>query len=470
MGLCRSLSSSLGAALLGFVAIGEHSVTDWSGFLLCDWLWLLALPLSLPLVWRERRLLGRSPVLLGLAALSLLELGTVLLVHGLFEERNLAMRSALRLGVLLQLGALALDDRRRAKLLRFALVGGGLALGVAVAGYGYQLLFGELVSGANPFVYVTPNPLVDNWPRLSGTWGASPQHFGEFVLVLLTLFLASRAAQAGAAFAVRAGLVVGGAMLAATLSFAAVGGGVLATTWWLGRQRLRGPAQGALDSSSSLGLARARRWGALFGLSLLVLGGVWVTNVGRPSALTQEEAAGGVDCATIDPEHQVYSVAEQGGRCYPRLIAWPYRAVESTYLHAKRTAFCSFVANPVYGLGEMGYAREVARRFAQESGRTRGMYYAQPHCFYLEAGTRSGLLGAGAVWFLVFTVLAARRRLLRDDTGEALALWCGLLAFFVLGINLDLLSNRGLWLLLGLWVAFEARAAKSKEERQAEAR
>ncbi|MDD5305888.1 MAG: hypothetical protein PHU25_01070 [Deltaproteobacteria bacterium] len=357
------------------------------GASLSDFFFVPAAVLLLFTAWREKRWLATQPVLWAIAAIASSGiLASLVSGHPMDDIRYIA-RNGLFVVVTAGIAALSRDGQANARI-RGGFVGAGaVATVVSLVGYGLVLAFFRDEGGLRPFVFSSANPVFDGWPRLAETYAHSPQHFGEYLVALLAV----------------------------------------ATCCWEG--------------------IPTGRWRALRGLIIVLLSIALVLTfsfaiVGGivPCGVAGEACR----CDLLDREHDVY--AAKGEVCYPQRSAWPSGSIETVYHQSKRYELGAFAENSVAGLGQTGYQTYAEERFQRETGTSNGNFYGTTHSTFPGVLAEAGSLGGLALVFLVAAISAMRRERVTNNEG----LWFGIVALLVVGINVDILSNRNLWVLVGL--------------------
>lgn len=368
---------------------------------------------AVPGLWQQRgRLLSRPAAWQGLA-LAAAGLGSEALLGGPELPRRMAEQAA-PLAAVLVLGWAA-SEAKHALLERAALWGGGLALGLSVLGWGL-----DRATGLQWFSDTAPHHVFGGWPRLFGTLVGSPQRCGSFAVYWLALLLAARPASEPRQRLRRAlALALGAAALSLTLSYAWLGGAVLAaghvTRRWRGR--------------------------ALVAVALAVCAASFPIHVGPPSAELRGR------CVELDARH-LLAVRTGRGQC--QRLSFSGRAL-SLYWEAKRVSWQAWRERPWTGVGYMGFADFSRRAFEQEYGAP-GIHYTQPHGVFHGLPAKHGVFGLLAL----VAMLAALVRGWRGSSWD----W-SVVAFLVIGLHIDVDRLRELWVLLGFLLAAQLRAAPS---------
>lgn len=428
------------AAVLPFHAVGQRELAI-RGVHLASTAVIGAAVLLL-LLCRQRRVLVRGPLVWAWTLHSLTELAATLVESTRVTPRSLAR--ALASGVSVAgFTAGCLDDGVRSSLLLGAAVGGLGAVGVSLVGY---LVFLRGPLGVQPFRFASRHPVLGTIPRLSGTFGHSPQHFGEYLLALGAM--GAVAARAGRK---RLGLIVlalAALALALTASWAAAAGVAAVAAYLAARPR-------------ATPLARA---GALATALVVAGAGSWLVNVGL-SAPNARAGRTSVPCSDARFDHLLVGIEgtwTSPTACAQLGVARPYPHFMTLYAAAKHASLEAFRSSPLVGVGADGFARRAGVWSTSAVGSPRAVHYGAPHSTYLGALATRGLLGGLSVLALLvaFVLIVARSR--RDEA--ALAAAAGMLALLVVGLDIDILAQRHLWVLSALLGALDLRAGPEVSE------
>lgn len=124
--------------------------------------------------------------------------------------------------------------------------------------------------------------------------------------------------------------------------------------------------------------------------------------------------------------------------------------VETNYAENKRAAWLLAAEHPVVGVGPGQFSRWTERLVA------RGRYPAtfgrfDPHSAYTGALVETGWLGLAGLGFLIFALWRSGRG--GPACGLKTVLGVVLVLFMVAGVFKDVMNYRGLWVLVGWWVA-----------------
>jgi hypothetical protein len=416
-------------ASLPFSGIGAWSFRHQIGLEPSDLFLVAASPLLAWSALRERswttsRLVQACAVLLAVSLSTALLRGDVM--GELRDEGRL-------LALLLVVAGLAGDGRRGldARLLEGLRLGGAAAVVLALVGYAIRLGWTPTGSMSTAFAFVGPLPVLGRVPRLTGTAGASPEHMGELLVVVL-----AAATEPPDCRRRRLLLILASIALLLTFSSAWIGGVALA---------LGGAARGRIPRSA-----------AVVGLLGTAAAFSWLMNVGPPAQ--PRTRPGGVPCTELDGQHHLVIYLDAAERsCLELARGWPYRAPLTNYRDAKETALAAFAAHPGHGIGRAGYAAFARRRFARGAGRgaSHGTFYTAPHGIVTGALASYGVPGVLGLLFLGWAL--ATREPIRPPT---LLLW-GAAGLLLIGFNSDVLDGRGMWALLGLIAARQARGSRA---------
>ncbi len=435
---------ALFALSIPFEGVGGWSVHDVLGLRLCDLVMFASVPLLLPLLWRVRRSVGESRVVRACAALALAASASVLLTDAggsLFKE---LARAWAPVTVIASLVAVAASGRL-GSVVTAARLGGLIALAVSLLGYAIAVFIIEPVSPAFdvfPFVYSSKHPFFDGWPRLSGTFGHVAQGLGEYALVWIALLHYPTAETEGGMkrFPRVAGTTL--AALAVMLTFSSA---------WIGLPLV---LAGTIPTVSG----RLKRWVLVCSITAtigLTVATTWAMNFGIPDPRASERQRLVAPCESSDIMHNVSRFdAENPSTCRRFARTRPYPFVLTQYLLAKETAVSAFLAHPWIGVGPGQYPRFSRDYFSRRygNGSSDGIYYETPHSTYLGIAATGGMLGIFSFAFLLATLWKLRHQ----QFSEARTTWLVLAALLLIGINIDVLHQRYLWLLLGLIGAKES--------------
>jgi hypothetical protein len=396
----------------------------------------------------------------GLACCSLVAVtivGGLWLASGLAPELPAVARLLAGAAVLIGLAATAAtrNEHRRTVLLGFV-VSGAVATAVGVLGYAGAVILGASAGADAPFVHVGEIPLAGKLPRLTGLLGDSPQRMGEYLVVLLAVGLGLPDQDWRPRLRWLRGPAIGLTSLALVLTFshAWVGGLLVAGGYALISQQRSPPIRVLVVVALVASLAAS----------------FWLVNVGLPAPEAPGKAVAGGPCDEFDMEHTVVLVTDPDrALCRPLLAAGaPYPAYLTTYLHAKRTALVVFSAFPWTGSGAAGYAAAADDVFDREFGGLFGSRYDSPHCTYLHAIATAGIPGGLALVLFLWAVWRARPGGRRDEPSEVtrarIGPWLGVVALLAIGVNIDILSLRHFWFMVGLLAACDFVRPASRAE------
>jgi hypothetical protein len=431
------------AALLPFQAVGLVPLTTFTRFHPADLAAAVGTPAFAWLIWRRRRQVLGHRVLLAWTALGIVRILAALFTDAPEAEFSSIARTGLSVLVVGGIAALAVDPIARLRLVKALLIGGLVATVVSLVGYAVMIASSRVGDGVNWFVFRGPNPVFQDWPRLSGTFGHSPQHMAEFLVVVLAFVLAGFDPVWSARRRWLRPFALGCVSLALLLTFswAWVGGLAVVVGWW------------ALAPTRT----KAWRWAAVAIVLAAALGGSWVMNVGFPTADAEEQASRAVPCKQLDVEHFASLATTRPPRmCRPVAETWPYPALRTLYLDAKATALNLIADHPWAGTGEVQYADEAELATRPGDPGLRRWQYDSPHCTYLQVAATSGLFAGIALLWLLLAIWRSRGRsaeTLADDDGYAMAGWIAVIGLLVVGLNIDVLSQRHLWMAAALIAA-----------------
>jgi len=389
-------------ALLPLQGIERRPILVPGGLIAFDACLAVAAVLSLPQLWGSWRLLGRPAAWLplGLAGVGVV---TELLQPQAHVGRRIAEQAAPLIA------ALVIAVHEQGPVRRSALVGGTIALVASLAGWG-----ADVALGLGKFSYEGAHPIFAQLPRLSGTFHGSPQRCGSFAVFYLCVVLSLAGTDTTRRRVLRWCGAVGVLALLLSMSYAWVGGLMLAA------------------------LAVPARWRsrALTAAALVTLVASIPISIGPRSVAIQK------GCHELDSDHYVVTVAD------PEHCTRPTRAGRAVtlYSEAKRASLRAFVSAPWRGVGFTGFAEFSRQAFRTEYGQ-QGSHYEQPHGILHGLAAKHGVLG-----LLLFPLFAwALRRGWRNSPWD----W-GVLAFATIGLHLDVDRLRELWVLWGFLLGAQA--------------
>ncbi len=443
--------SALGVFTLAFKGIGRTEFRFLFGISLVDVCWALASPALLVTIWRNRRPLLKSPVFLSVLALAASQILASLLSENPTAEWRTIARQCLFVTVVGGMGSLARKEEDCALLRKSMLLAASIAISISLVGFAWIVLSGNLTGGVNPFVFMSANPIFDKWPRLTGTYGHSPEHFGEYLITVLAVLLSHVKPSNISSMTLRDKLssLILLVALGLTFSFALVGGVVISAG-----------VIGFLSTRS-----RPPRALLVVGTMVIVGAAAILMNLGSPTMRTLEEVERGIPCTEFDVHHTAFAIDTDDPRlCHPILQTRPRPSLTSMYFHAKQTALAIIEDHVLFGTGFEQYTEHARRRFHERFGTTQGLFYWSPHCFYLHAPATAGIPGGIALLVFLFAIWRARPSVREDTRSKDVAklpIWLGIVAFLTIGINIDIVTNRNLWFLICLLVAAETRLITS---------
>ncbi len=428
-----------GVLFIPFQGVGSFYIRSITATGLCDLCWILVSPFlafQLFLGWQKLRQSYLFGAILAMAASQIL--ACFLAPSPLAEWRSIA-RQLMFILLTGGLGILLTKARYRIRIIRW-FIGGGLAAAlISLVGYIVVLLTGDVVEGANSFIFVSKNPLFSYWPRLAGTFGISPQHLGEYQLVLLTVMLYYFGSD-GISLAKWKKLVsitIAITLLLLTFSYAWIGGVVL----------------GAGILVFFHGRTHWVKWVSICGIALAVLFATWLMNVGWPTTLTDEDSRNGVPCERIDQYHQViYFVNESKQRCHTKMIHWPYHHLMTSYLYSKIVTLRVIEENWIFGTGTSHYKQKAQQTIQDDFGTAIVVAYTSPHSLFLGSIATAGILG-GASLLLFLAAIWKSKPKIHPKAWMATTPWLAIVGFILIGINIDVMANRSFWVLLGLVIS-----------------
>lgn len=424
------------AVSIPWIAIGSFRFRVFGRLSIAGSVLVAISPIVIFQVWRQRRALWRNLVVI---AISVFGLGGMLsdLLNGMgaISGGIGAWRMASNHPrILLVVVGMAATYRVRSidRLLRWFVRSAALALGLSLVGYLGQifLLHGRGVVRA--FALFLPHPVLGAVPRLTGTYGRSPEHFAEFVL--LVVMLVSMAVERGVLTRRwRWLLVLAGVALVLTLSIAAATGVILG-------------AYALVRSSKRRWLRVSAVGGVLMALSLLS----WVVNVGLP----YDGPTRGL-CHHLESGYRVAGVSLPFSRnnkerlCRLAIATSPYRRAITLYWESKRFGVEAFVEHPLIGIGSVLYPRNAqssAEKRYFRGGTTGVSIYGAPHSIWFSTGATHGVIGVLALVLLVFALWSTRS--LRDMGYRWV--WLGTVVFMFIGIDIAVLYVIPFRFLLGV--------------------
>jgi hypothetical protein len=397
--------------LLPFQAFAALPLELAGSLLAFDLLVMLAAVAGGPGIWASRRQWLVAPAAWMASALALPGIASELLQTQPELGRRIAEQAA-PLAAVLVVGVAA-RDVGEAVVRRAARAGGALSLGLGLLGWALDLWM-----GSSRFSEHGLHPVFSGLPRLFGTFAGSPERLGSFTVYWLALVLA--APRDEPAWGRRRSLVLGAVALLLSMSYAWVGGMLLAAS--------RAP----------------KRWrrGALAAVALAIV----VASVPMLRGPAGAELSG--RCRALDVSHYL-ALRLAPGRC--QRIASAGRAV-TAYREAQRVSWLAFRERPLAGVGYAGFP-EVSERYFVASYGGSGIHYTQPHGVFHGLAAKHGLLGlAGLCAWLV-----ALWRGWRDSIWD----WA-VLGFLAIGLHIDVDRLRELWLVLAFLLAEQLAGPKDK--------
>jgi hypothetical protein len=397
---------------------------------------ILGAPLVLWLVWRRRGALSSQLMLVATVALP---------VFGLLSEVLRApqqswpafVKHGFSAYAVLALGAVCTHEATRRATMVAACLGGALSLVIAIPGYLAACFSGRALG---MFALSHAHPTFDGVCRMTGMHGGSPQNWGEYLVALLCFALIVHDQERLYSRYAKGLVVLAAVALVATFSYAWLGGAILL----------------AVRVGRRAATHKARRVAGLTILLLVaVVGASWAMNIGRPASRNAPVRA---PCARLDIEHQV--VAVDGDLCQRFLASRPYQHWVTPYGLSKATAMAAFAAHPLVGTGHDGWSRFARDYFTQTFGAPEGYFYDAPHSTFLGQISRFGLAGLGGL--ALFLVAVWRTR----PWKQAGTHWpfFGVVAFLVIGLNMNVERQRHFWL-LAVVLSATALAASSRATR-----
>jgi hypothetical protein len=398
-------------ALLPFQAFCAVPLELVGSLIAFDLLVALAVLVGAPRIWAARRQWLFAPAAWMAAALAFPGIASELLQSQPDLGRRIAEQAAplaavLVIGVAAR-GAVGVSVRQA------ALWGGAAALGLGVLGWAL-----DLATGSSRFSEHGLHPVFSGLPRLFGTFAGSPERLGSFTVYWLAVVLATSRAEPR--WRRRGALALGGVALLLSMSYAWVGGMLLAAS--------RAPA-------------RLRRWAV--GAALLA---VLVASVPIVRGPESGELSGA--CRALDVSHYL-ALRLAPGRC--QRIARDGRAL-TAYYEAKRVSWLAFRAHPLVGVGYAGFPEFAERCFAASYG-GRGIHYMQPHGIFHGLAAKHGLLGLLGLCAWVIGLWRGWRRSIWD--------WA-LLGFLAIGLHIDVDRLRELWLALAFLLSEQVAGPKDE--------
>ena len=269
---CLVWGVSVSVVLVSFRAVGKFDLREHTPILLVDGVWAVLAPFLTYLILANYKKALKQPVVVAVGLFCLLAV-----VSELFGRGSVSVRAVGRYVVMAVTitGIAILGDMGFRRKIAWWFFGGVVsACCVSVVGYLIVSATGGMEEGVNPFVFVSQHPTFDGWPRLSGTYGHSPQHFGELLFAGLAVGLALKCRGKKLSEKVfLASILVLACGLVLTFSISWLGGGILLCGLFLWRiekhRRLMGVAVVFGCLVASLGMT----WLVTFGLPGQVVGG-----------------------------------------------------------------------------------------------------------------------------------------------------------------------------------------------------
>ncbi|MDJ0761893.1 MAG: hypothetical protein QNJ97_02800 [Myxococcota bacterium] len=430
---------ALGAFLLPFWGIGHFNLQD-SGLpiLPVDTCLIVAAIFQITAAWRLKTQIIKNPINVAVLGIAVSHVIAGLLSEDPFEELRTIARQFVFVGCVVAIFTLERSGKKSSvqRVWQGFIIGGVIALKLSLLGYLFMLSGGGFQDGVNPFVFTSTNPLFDRWPRLSGTFGHSPQYLGQYAVALLAVMLAYYT-KGDARIGIWKWLTVAltGVCLILTFSWAWIGGAIILAGFLIQRYHLAALWRTSIIAAVVIG----------------TLAATWIMNIGLPFPIEQRQEMDPIPCAAFDTWHRVN--AEYDGEpkmCQPMAAFWPYERLQTTYLYAKRTAVEIAWENRWTGIGFRQYATAANDRFHRDFRTQNGTHYETPHCDTLRAVATAGLFGLSAFLFYVVVILTWNPYR-HNGPASYLYLWLGLIGFLVLGINVDVMHQRYLFFIIGFF-------------------
>jgi hypothetical protein len=375
------------------------------------------------LAYRHRSTLLASPIVLGCVAYS----GVAVvadLIRGGASTGDLLRQLVPALAVT-SAAAVSVDGGAD-RILRWAVLGGAAALGIAVCGYAYRLLDPAVQLPWGAFALTAPHPLFSGWPRMTGLMGRSPEHFGEYTVTLGAMAMHLRSVSPRSARRSYT-LVSLFSALCLVLSFSFA---------WLGALPI------------ALQLVSCRRSVASAILVIAALASLLVVTLGLPEADLETAA-----CAQLDPAHRVARrisppEVRRDLQCTTVIAREPYPHRPTHYEIAKLASWAALIAKPWTGVGRAAFEGQFKATLARDFAISKPLVtYNTPHDTYLGSLALHGV-GAGiALLVIAFGMWRLRR--------APPYLWSGALGVALIGLHIDIQYLRHFLLLLGVLATCE---------------
>ena len=422
---------------LMFMGIGSFSPKSIFGVTPFELILIVMLPLFLFHAWQIRRSLSRSLLFWGIVTWVLGEGISAVAAGRLDAEWTSVARGGLMSALIVGVAAMTIDNQLNRTAKQGLIRGAALSLTISLIGYVFFVVTGADSGPSTPFVYFSSFFNTAELPRLSGTYHDSPQHYGEYLLTVISVVVSSLHDEK--ASGARQRLYHGVAIVATVALFLTFSFSVAAFFVW--------------SSVVISVLSKRHRW--FKQISILAAGTVAVfialwMNIGLPFAVVGNSRVQETDCRTLDKDHILYAAGELRGmpKCFVLLNDFPYRSLETTYRAAKETAVRAVSKFFPWGTGYRSYPAWAAADSEQKLSNAQN-YYIYPHCTYLSAAAVRGVFGI----FGLILIVAGVFQLRPSQTGgsfESVPLWGAAVAFAIIGVNVEVMENRSLWLLLAL--------------------
>ncbi|HUU28408.1 MAG TPA: O-antigen ligase family protein [archaeon] len=190
---------------------------------------------------------------------------------------------------------------------------------------------------------------------------------------------------------------------------------------------------------------------------LFLYGSVFYTYTTDALFTPSQEAADSLRLDAAAPHHSLYSYKNvphlENGAAYRRLPGG-FTYLPSMHLYLLRSSWNLFARNPFFGIGPGRYINEL-KALREENGGLIPQSFPdlKPHSTLMGALAEGGIVGfAGlAILWLFFLGKPLWRKLKDDPLG--LAIYAAMAGYLLVGLNMDIMNFRWLWLIFALAAA-----------------